>query len=210
MNFRHMTKEQKQYVVLGAIVSTIAVISLAMFVVSPLRAKWRTARGEYEELTCKLDEANRLLRNEMDLRDKLAQARGDSAFVLTECIPDPNNSLSWVTQRIYQYARKAGVDIQSVSAGASRTGPAKKGEGKVRLFGMYAVNVMVQCNYQDLLAFVREIEEQNPYVCVSGLIIGTQSKAVETHNVSVELQWPVWKDLETAARVRDRIGGEHG
>jgi hypothetical protein len=205
-----MTKEQKQYAILGAIIGVILVISLVMFVVNPLRTKWRDARGEYNEINSKLDDANRLMRNEPSLRDKLEKARNHSDFVLTECIPDPENSLSWVTQRIYQYARKAGVDIQSVSAGSSKSLSGKKGQEKARTFETFAVNVMVQCSYGDLLGFVREIEEQNPYVCVSGLIIGTQPGSVETHNVSVELQWPVWADLETATRVRERFGGDHG
>lgn len=210
MKLSMLSKEQKQYMVLGVVISIILVVSLSMFVLKPLRVKWSDARGEYKELTAQLDEANELMRGETQLRGELEEARRGTLHAMAECIPDPENSLSWVTQRVYLYARKAGVEVQSVSAGASKTRTSKRGEEQEQVFGMFSVDIMVQCNYDDLLAFVQEMESHNPYLCLSGLIIAPQRGSAETHNVSVEIQWPVWKDMETASKVRERIGGDHG
>ena len=210
MKLSHLTKEQKQMVILGAIVGVITLVSAYSFVLQPLLRKWDRSRTAYEELTVELNDANKLLKSEMDMRQELVEKRESMRHIMSECIPDPENTLSWVTRHIYQYARKAGVDIRSVSAGSARTGPFSRDQDSKRTFSMYAVNIMVQCTYDDLMSFLREMETRNPYVCVSGLIISGQGNTPEAHNVSVELQWPVWKDFETAEKTRERIGGDHG
>jgi hypothetical protein len=75
---------------------------------------------------------------------------------------------------------------------------------------MFEVHIMIQCTYADLVNFVREMETRNPFVCVSGLIISGQPQMPETHNVSIDLAWPIWADPEFAQEARERIGGDHG
>ena len=210
MNLRNLTKKQKQQAVLAGIVVLVVLVVAVNFVLRPIKKKWTSSRDEFEDLSEKFSVANTLLKQEVELRDSLETMRGELGHAFRECIPDPDNSLSWVTQRVSQYARKAGVNIQSVSASASSSSPFGRSAEGERTFGMFAVNIMIECGYEHLLNFIREIETLNPYLCVSGLIISGQDSTPEVHNVRIELQWPIWADAEAAAEAMAKVGSDHG
>lgn len=211
MNFRTMTKEQKQRLILGVLLGAVGLVVAGTLVVQPMSRKWTATKKEYEGLVAKLDDANKLLKRELDMREDLADKEAELGHVVEECIPDPENPASWVTQRVSGYARKAGIDIRSVSAAAARSAPLDdKKDGPKRSFSMFEVHIIAQCTYGGLLEFLEEMETRNPYLCVSGLLLSGQPTSPEIHNTSIDLQWPIWKDLETAQEAQERIGGEHG
>ena len=55
MNWASMTKEQRQYSVLGLLVSLISVYALFAFVLKPFTIRWAASKTEYVELKDELE-----------------------------------------------------------------------------------------------------------------------------------------------------------
>ena len=60
--------------------------------------------------------------------------------------------------------------------------------------------------YHDAFALMREIENQNPYVCITSVMIRPRSGVdLENHNISIEVQWPVWANPEFPAEIEEQL-----
>lgn len=209
MNIKSLSRVQRERLILVVLFSLIAVVLIFSVGLAPLRKKWRSARQELNEMNEKLTQASALLKQERELRVDLGEKQDRIRYAFDECIPDPENPLSWATQRVYQDARDVGIDIQSVSASSSRASPFGRGEETARSFNLFAVRIITECTYLNLLEFLQQIEERNPYVCISGLIISTQPKSPERHTISIDLQWPIWTDPAAAEAAYALLGEDN-
>jgi hypothetical protein len=63
-------------------------------------------------------------------------------------------------------------------------------------FKSYTAGVTMNCGLNDLIKYLKQIEEANPYACISRLSILTQSRTPGEHRVTFEIQWPVWANSE--------------
>ena len=115
MNFAALTKEQKQYIALGAIGAVLLGYCLINFGLFPMLAHWRGIQDEYNELSSKLEDADRLIASEDTLRNHVKASADTLQAALWEHLPDTDNPLSWATQKIYFEAREHGIDVQSVT-----------------------------------------------------------------------------------------------
>ena len=113
MKFSEMTKEQKQYAVLGVLVGVALMVGLSQFVLAPLQTKLAGARRELDDLTDKIHRAERLIKSEETLRVNVRESTEQLNLATRKYIPDADNPLSWATQVLYEQARAAGA----ISAG---------------------------------------------------------------------------------------------
>ena len=206
MNPSGMSKEQKQYVVLGALVGAILLYSLTTLVLGPLQRNWAQAREEIKELEAKTAEASRLIRNRAALSADLAESSAAVGTAAAEFIPDPANPLAWATLALYAVGREVGLDIRAVSEISAPQVLLAQGKDGIRQFGAYAVRIDAQCNFALLRKFLGALEESNPYLCVSGIAVQGRPEQPEEHVTNLTLEWPAWIDRSAPAPRPGRKG----
>lgn len=191
MKLSEMSKEQKQYVVLGLIVGCTTLFAAFQFVVIPAAGRWSRARSDLSTLQADLDDAERIIKGEEKLIALRVESDADLARSLSQYLPAANNPLSWATQNLYRQAREVGVELQSISETNARGVMDKLADDGVRSFQSYAVRLAVECTYQDVKAFVAALESENPYVTITGLSIDAKSDRPLHHSVVIDVEWPM-------------------
>ena len=210
MNVAEMTKEQKQYIVLGVVVGATGVFALFNFLLAPMKAKYAAAKEEYAQVSADLDAARRVIRNEDAIREQLARSTEILAEAATEYLPDTLNPLSWATQKIYFKAREVGVEVTSVSETGGSGVLQSQAHGGHRAFGSYSVRVLTECGYDKLVQLMDALETSNPYLTVTGVTVDARPGSPLNHPVNLVVEWPICLDPATAARIAETRGENHG
>lgn len=210
MKFCEATKEQKQYLVLGTIVGIALLIGLGQFVLVPLQMKWGQARLELDDLTAKLEKAGRLIESKKILDDNLKISRRDIHQVADYFIPDVENPLSWVTEVLYEHARDVGVNVRAVSERESPPSLQLFSDEKQVKFQAYTVRLNANCSYAKLKHLVASLQSGNPYLCVTGIEIEARLADPINHQVTLDVQWPMWVEPEVATQLVVEQGEDHG
>lgn len=197
MNFdwQKMTKQQKQTVALAVLVSLGLLFAIYQFVLTPFMDKGRQAAAELESLQIQLDEADRSLNGQPKLSLEYSNIVEQIKTTEDMHIAPVENPLSWVSEKVYRTARGVGVEIESVSEMASPNVPWDKGALKpgtkaTRVFKPYTVQIATECTYAELLKLVAAIEDSNPYLCIMGLSISSQTKDFSKHSITITVEWP--------------------
>lgn len=194
MTLTAMTKEQKQYLVLGTLVGGILLYSLVTFGLAPMKQNWSEARGEVDELRVKVDDGERLIRGKSKLTENFEASKATMLAAAASHMPDTANPLAWATRTLYAAARDVGLDIQSVSEVAAPQVLVKQGTAGDRFFGAYAVKVETSCGFEMLKQFLHALEGANPYVCVSAIRVESKSQQPEQHRTNLTIEWPAWTE----------------
>ncbi len=91
-------------------------------------------------------------------------------------------------------------------ARASSAGKGKGAAGPASpVFSLYPVSATGRAGFDQLLAFLRRIESRNPYISVSDLHLTADPATPETHDFSITLLWPIWKNLDQKPKLKDLI-----
>ena len=69
--------------------------------------------------------------------------------------------------------------------------PGKNKDGSKRSIKSYGTRLTGSGGYTQLLAIVRQLEENNPLLCISELTIYAQPLLPESHLISFSIEWPV-------------------
>jgi hypothetical protein len=187
------SKEQKQKAILGAIGGVGLLFVLFRFGAAPLVASRATAVAERNELMGNIRKAGEAIRTEKDFEEQRARVSAALSLACSDFVPPGENPLSWATKIIYGHARTVGVDIESVAEVDARTGLWQGKDQAKRAFMPYAVRIITQCGYAQLLTFLSDLEKGNPHLCISGLSISSRPGFPESHQVSLIVEWPTWK-----------------
>ena len=200
MNLKDLSKEQKQYLILGAVV-TIAVLGAIGVGVKFSLSSIGEARVELQELTGKIERADRSLKNNQ--RDESALFETISELkVYLEKIPPDQNYYSWATEVIYGNAREARLEIDAINeSGITPKDQSKKAKNEVSVES-YSLRIIAHGGYESIKQFLFEIRRKHPLVRITGLEISTGSSP-EIHDVQLFVQWPfkldhivaAWKDI---------------
>ena len=153
-----------------------------------------------------------------DYKEKLAKARKELSFAAqigaeynavsaqigklsAENVLHPilGSYLVGVTETLEEMARQVALKVEDVQEVGLQDFPAKKKDGSPPAFRSYAVQASASGSYEQTVAFVKLLEERNPYVCVTELRISGQSDNPERHRVSLRIEWPVEAPPEPAA-----------
>jgi Tfp pilus assembly protein PilO len=205
LNWAAMSKEQKQYVFLGAIGGAAALYALFAFVLKPALSTVGESKQELREMESQLRKADIMINNEQKIRTDLSETARELDAYDNQYIPPLSNPLTWATRTIYAYGRKLGVEIESVSPVYSGTPPWIKDKNMDRVFVPYAVQISSICGYFELAEFARIIEEDNPYACIKAITISKggedQTGDIEKHRVTFQVEWPMWRDKEAQQRI---------
>jgi len=199
LDLNDLSKEQKQALFLIVLLVIAGVYALYRFVLMPTLGTFKDSGNEAEELETKLARADAAVSQQKKIRADLLRSTEEMTELNEKYLPPLGNALSWATERIYRDARRVGVDVASVSPSAmtsvpwERDMPGKKKQKQTRVFVPFGVRISAKCGYFDLVRFIELMEQNNPYVCVDSLVVSVQTQDPQVHDVSMTLQWPIWK-----------------
>lgn len=193
MKWETLSKEQKQYVVLGGLVAA-ALVYVLYTVLSSVLAPSEKENGkvDLEKLEAEVDAAERMLKKERAIMQEYEQ----SLAYLEEVrpyFPTEDNRYSWVTELIYTQGRNIGIEVESISELGRQEIP-----GTVPPFSRYAVQLNLRCRYDRLIEFVKHFETDNPMLRVTQLTIANNEKDPVNHSVKMVMEWPTSPDVKTA------------
>jgi hypothetical protein len=87
---------------------------------------------------------------------------------------------------------------------ASTTKGSKEYGGPISsTFGLYSITLTGKAGFMPLIAFLRHIEESNPYLTLSDLTISADAQNPGAHPFSIIVLWPIWKNLELKTKPED-------
>ncbi|MBL7114660.1 MAG: hypothetical protein ISS35_02750 [Kiritimatiellae bacterium] len=110
---------------------------------------------------------------------------------------------SEVLERI---ALGSGISLDSIQEVGILDIPKPKNKTGKNVLKAYTVRISTHCGYAKLQEFIRQLELNNPYVCISTLsIIGQQDVDPESHRVVMGIQWPIWSNPEMAVQMMERM-----
>ncbi len=199
----------KIFIMIGLGVSLV-LLGLVQGIINPLRNS-RTAKfARMEECKTSVEKARKEIRaaaRSFDRRmDTLKSIRDISERHILH--PVLGNYLLQATDIIETHAETLDIAIEPVrEVGLSDIPPDKS--NAERLLKAYTVRVNMIASYRDAVRLMREIEINNPYACTTSLIIRPRpNEDLENHNVTIEVQWPVWADPEFPKEIDEQLKEE--
>ena len=108
----NLSKQMKQYIILGA-VGSLALLVLIAYGVKVSLSSVGDARFELADLKTKIENAERLLGRQELLRNTFIET-SDELKSLIKTNPPERNYYSWATEIIYARARIVGLDIDAI------------------------------------------------------------------------------------------------
>lgn len=128
MNFKNLSKEQKQYIALGGIV-TVALVGIIIFGIKVSLSSISVARLELSDLTSKIESSDRALSKKGKTREEFVRTMHELKEHL-QSIPPDRNYYSWATEIIYAKARVVKLEIDAIDEQTRTGAAAKSGEKK--------------------------------------------------------------------------------
>ncbi len=208
MSLNDMSKEQKQYIVLGVLAAVILIV-LLVFGVRFSLSSIADARGELAVLVDKIETADRTLANRTEVSEDFKRTTETLKEQLKNAPPE-RNYYSWATEVIYSQARQIGLEIESIEEIAGKQKKrANQGEDTFRLEA-YALRINARGGYNNVKWFLRGMKEGYPLVRFTGVEIAGGDDP-ESHKVQIWLQWPFnldaisanWDSVEARQKVVD-------
>jgi hypothetical protein len=191
MNFTsltNLTKDQRQYLVLGGVVAIILIV-LIVFGVKVSLSSIGEAKLETSDLTSKIEGAERLLDKRDSTKKEFAETSDELRKYLKN-IPPERNYYSWATEIIYATARLAELEIDAIDeqTGVSMDDTKGKDGNEIKLEA-YSLRITAHGGFNHFKNFLERIEEDQPLVRVTGIDISTGAK-FDVHDVQLFIQWP--------------------
>ena len=192
MKWETMSKEQKQYAILGG-VGGLALIYVLYTVLSSLLAAPADKNAETvdpDTLESNVQAAERTLKKE---RPIMREYEDGLAYLdeVRKYFPNEDNRYSWVTELIYTQGRNFGIEVESINELGRQEAAVT-----VPPFTRYAVQVNLRCRYDRLVAFIKHCEEDNPMMRITQLTINSDENDPVNHTVKVVMEWPTSLDVQ--------------
>jgi len=186
VSFSDLTKSQKQYLVLGGIVA-VGLVLLVVFGIRLSLSSIRTAKGELEEVSRKVEKADRSLARRVRTEKELAETSVKLSELL-ENLPPERNYFSWATEVIYSVARASELEIDAIDeqSGASKVKGKKASAIKL---DSYSLRITARGGFLNVKAFLALLEQEQPLARITGADISSGSNP-EIHDIQIFVQWP--------------------
>ena len=189
INWSSLTKEQKQIAALIGVGAVILLVALYQFVLHPMLESADQHKRELADLRGNLDKAAKALEHEMRTQTETAVLKKQLETADRDHVAPCVNTLSWVTEQIYQTAKEADVEIDSVAGSGTLATSAGM---EARTFLPFTTQSSLQCSYADLLRFLRALETKNTLIMVTDLSVEGRVQKDHRQQVSLTIAWPAW------------------
>lgn len=200
MNLSDLSKETQKKILFG-LLAAILVIGVLYLIGLPLLRNRKAQKEELEDLTSKIKKANRMIDQQSELYSVLEAKTETLGMTYGQMLPPQDNRFVWATERMTDYARRCGIEIDSINE--VRIKPPtwdeppernKEDRKNKRYFIPYQVKIDTECGYDALKKFIALIESENKYASISSLMISARQEDPERHNAAVTIEWPATKE----------------
>lgn len=207
MSLKELTKDQKQYVVLGG----LAVIILGILLVLGVRfsmASISAAKEELDDLTGKIENAEQALsRSNKTSKDYVETVSILGGYL--EKAPPARNYYSWATEVIYSKARSVGLEIDSIDEISMPLQSVSEDGGVGITFESYSLRLTAHGGYENTKYFLKLIKKDYPLIRFSGIEISS-GQSPDSHDIQLFMQWPfnigeISKNWDTVATKQRKV-----
>jgi hypothetical protein len=174
-------------------------------VIKSISEKRARIRETSEELAQAKKEINRMTADLARNKETLIKLKEiSSKYVI---MPVLHNYILSATDIVEAQAKKVNVKLDSVrEQGITEFTAAPGQQSSTRFLKCYTIRVSLSCGYNDLIKLIQQIENVNPYFCITSLsITGQPDKDVARHQMSFDLQWPTWVDQEMPLKLDAKL-----
>ncbi len=193
-------KRNKIFIAIGIAVAAIG-YGVYTFGVKPVVAKRQVAYARISELE------DLLWRGRKDI-DMIHHHRRQNWETLSEILeisetkrqilrPNLGNYRLVASHIVGRHAERLGLKIAAINQmtpSDRKPGPGAKSDPNAPRFRAYTVNVSLSAGLSDLALLIGALERENPYLCISRLGVIGNANTPEQHNISFDVQWPIWID----------------
>jgi len=187
-------KERLQVFVLIGIGVAAVLYAMTQLVVMPFFASKQELRSSLQTKKAKLEKAERELNFAPKIKTEFDSVTGELDTIIRAHVLRPilGSYLVGVSETLEMQARSCNIKLDEVQEIGVREPPRTGKKATVaRAFKAYAVQVSVKASYEQTAAFLRKLEDMNPYLCVSDVRITGQPDSPETHRVTLRIEWPI-------------------
>jgi hypothetical protein len=187
MSLLDLSKEQKQYLILGVVAAVILTV-LIVFGIKVSLSSISEARLELHGLTEKIESAEKAVsndhRDDAEFRSTIAELKAHLAK-----IPPDRNYYSWATEIIYNEARMVHFEIDTIDENTIAAPADDPKEQDVVELESYSLRINAHGGYENVKGFLERIASNHPLVRVTGIEISTGAEP-DVHNVQLFIEWP--------------------
>jgi len=188
MSLGELNKEQKQYLVLGFLVTAI-LATLVVFVIRFSLSSISEAKAELADLSQRIEGAERLLGGRARAEEEFAQTSAALRSHLAK-LPPGRNYYSWATEIIYAGARQAGLEIGSIDELKGYQAQEKASPAPEVALEAYSLRIVAQGGYENLRRFFGNMQAGQPMARITGLEVSVGPKP-DRHVIELFVQWPL-------------------
>lgn len=201
MKLPESKKERFQVFVLIGVGVVAVIYAMAQLLVAPFIASKQKLRDALQTSNTALEKAER----ELNFAPSIKAEFDSVATQLDKTIADNvlhsilGSYLVGVTETLEAQARALNIKLEEVQEIGIREIPRptkKSGTPPPVYFKSYGVQVSARASYEQASAFIKKLEELNPYLCVSEVRITGQADDPELHRMNLKIEWPI--EAETA------------
>ena len=193
MNLPANPKERRLMIALIAVIAIVIVFVAVQWGLFPLldyKRKLAVSLLESQEKIRKakleLDYAPGIQRNFDEIVAQMDKIRTQNILH-----PILGSYLVGVSEQIEAVARAAGVRVEEIREVGVVSVPRKGKNDAQQTFKSFAVQVNGAGAFEVIGAFLKRMEDRNPFFCVSDIAITGQSDNPELQRFSVRMEWPI-------------------
>ncbi len=201
-------KERAKVLVLigmGVIVLIIVLVQLVAVPILDSRRKLHEDRAEYR---ARLDKAWRELHASKQIQAEFDAVTGKLRAIADDYLLHPilGSYLVGVSEALDPQARETGFTIEDLQERGIQALRLRAKETSVRAYNAYSIQLVGQGSYDQIVAFLKSVEDRNPYVCITELKVTGQPDTPELHRVALRIEWPI--EAEAAPPAAAAKGGK--
>jgi len=194
MMFQNLSKEHKQYIFLGTIVS-LALLAGIFFGIKVSLTSISLAKSELQDISEKIVNAQTTLKAREKISENFEKSVGELKALIANS-PPAKNYFSWAAEIVYSQARTAGIDIDAIDEMPNRVPVTEKDPNDsadenedIPKLESYSLRVTAHGSYDQLVQFLDLLISNNPLLRIVGVDVNA-GRNPEKHDMQIFLQWP--------------------
>ncbi len=193
---------------IGVLIGLVAVgYGIKVGVFKPLNARIERLSGELKSSETRQDAARRYLQDiaprRQSQRETAQRVAGDIADVGFVLVPRLGNYELPARQRVQEWLEAAGIeDEPQIRGRAIQTLRWPSGRKASPVFSAYPLTLSFRADLETTLRFLHILETDNPACGISSLSISANAADPQRHQVTLDLELPVWVNADAHARVQ--------
>ena len=197
--------------VAAAMAAALVILGIVQGIIGPLTNARNEKLDRVKECQDALDQAREDIRQaakylKVNLENVHKIKDASDKYILQ---PVLGNYLLEATEIIEKLAKSLDIAIDPVREIGVSEMPTSTGQKAPNVLKCYTVRITFDGGYRDIVRFVREVENTNPYATIVEFSIRGQSPAIpDRHKVSVDIQWPIWTDSGTPRQMQQQLEEE--